>query len=155
MLAWKPILVLILLSVAQDASGQQGQRSVLLPAHEAKAVSDRYSKEWTQKFGESWQPTQADLDGLEAGLPQIPKLEILGYGSRIHIDHPEQYYRQYVAMLVDGKKKIFVSAFCDEMPPINWRDHLYVVIDGATCYWQALYDPTTKRFSNLRINARA
>jgi hypothetical protein len=29
------------------------------------------------------------------------------------------------------------------------------VIDGVTRYWQAVYDPVTKTFSNLTINARA
>jgi hypothetical protein len=151
----KTIIALILLSLLQCAPGQQEQRSVLLPAHEVKAVASRYSRERSEKFDGSWQPAKADLDDLEANLSQISNLKIYGWDSKIHIDHPGQYFRQYVAVRVAGQKRIFVSAFCDEKPPSDWHDRLYVVIDGATCYWQAIYDPAAKQFSNLRINARA
>jgi hypothetical protein len=60
-----------------------------------------------------------------------------------------------VAVKVGGQNRIFVSAFCDEKPPPNWREHLFVVMDGDICFWQALYDPFTHQFFNLRINARA
>jgi hypothetical protein len=155
MTAQKLMIAFLLLLLIHSAPGQQEKRSVLLPAHEAKAVSDRYSREWPEAFDGSWNPSKTDLEGLESSLSQISNLPILGYGSRIHIDHPDQYFRQYIAVTVAGKQRIFVSAFCDDKPPSDWREHLYVVIDGATCDWQALYDPATKQFSNLRINARA
>jgi len=148
-------VALLLITLIPNMPGQQQLRSVLLPAHEAKSVSNRYSRERSEKIKGSWHPTKADLDGLEANLSQISDLEIFGWGSKIHIDHPDQYFRQYVAVLVDGKRKVFVNAFCDEEPPSNWHDHLFLVADGATCYWQVLYDPLTQKFSNLRINARA
>jgi len=151
------MIVILLLFLIPSAPGQQGQRFVLLPAHEAKAVSDRYSRERSERINGSWQPTKADLDGLEKSLPQISKLEIFGWDSRVHIDRPEQYFRQYVAVLVSGKRKIFVNAFCgiNGQPFTDWRDRLVIVSDGDICFWQALYDPATQQFSNLRINARA
>jgi hypothetical protein len=155
MLVRKLKIAALLLFFIQSISGQQEQRSVLLPEHEAKAVSDWYSRDWPELFNGSWMPSKSDLDGLESNLSQISQLPILGWGTRIHIDHPDQYFRQYIAVKVAGKERIFVSAFCDEKPPFDWREHLFVVIDGANCYWQALYDPATKQFSNLRINARA
>jgi hypothetical protein len=96
-----------------------------------------------------------DLDGLETNLSQISNLEIYGWGSKIHIEHPDQYFRQYAAVLVVGKREIFVNAFCDAEPASDWRNHLVIVYDGDICYWQAPYDPLTQQFSNLRINARA
>jgi hypothetical protein len=155
MLTRKLLLAPLLLFLIQGAPGQQEQRSVLLPAHEAKAVSNWYSKDRSESFDGSWTPNKADIDGLESNLSQISNMKIFGWESRIRIDHPDQYYRQYVAVSVAGQKRIFVNAFCDEKPPIDWRDRLVVVIDGATCYWQVLYNPATKQFSNLRINARA
>jgi len=131
------------------------QRSVLLPQHEWKAVSTRYSYERSENYDGSWKPSQADLDGLEANLPLISKMKILGWSSNIHIDRPAQYYRQYVAILVSGKRMIFVNAFRDAQEFSDWHDRLVIVIDGDIGYWQVLYDPATKQFSNLRINARA
>jgi hypothetical protein len=155
MLVRKLKIAILLLFLIQSTPGQKEFRSVLLPEHEAKVVADRYSRDWAAAFDGSWKPSKSDLDGLESSLSQISQLPILGWGSRIHIDHPEQYFRQYIAVTVAGKQRIFVSAFCNEKPPSDWRKHLFVVIDGANCYWQALYDPATKQFSNLRINARA
>jgi len=151
----KMLIVALLPFFVQMAPGQQEPWSVLLPAHEARAVSYRYSRERSEKIGGSWQPTKADLDGLESSLPQISGMKVFGWDSKVHIDHPDRYFCQYVAVLVAGKQKIFVNAFCDGQSFSDWRDRLVVVSDGATCYWQALYDPATKQFSNLRINARA
>ncbi|MGO9336623.1 MAG: hypothetical protein ACLPY1_03850 [Terracidiphilus sp.] len=155
MLAQKLMITALLPFLIQGSPWQQEQRSVLLPAHESKAVSDRYSRERSEKIGGSWQPTKVDLDGLESNLPQISSMKVLGWDSKIHIDHPDRYFRQYVAVLVAGRREVFVNAFCDGQSFPDWRERLVVVIDGGTCYWQALYDPATKQFSNLMINARA
>jgi len=53
------------------------------------------------------------------------------------------------------RKSIYVNAFCDNPPPATWKKQIYVVVDGWTCYWQAIYDPATKEFSSLTINGRA
>ena len=136
------------------ASGQT-ERSVLLPAHELKAVSDRYSLVRSEKYDGTWEPTKADLDGLDKSISQVSGMKIVGWPSSVHIEHPEKYYRQYLAVLVAGKKMIFVNAFSyvEEFP--HWRDRLVLVEDGDLGFWQALYDPETMQFSNLRINPRA
>jgi hypothetical protein len=77
-----------------------------------------------------------------------------GWSSEIHIDHPERYFRQYEPVLRAGKKLLYLNAFCDEPPPNYWRKRLVIVADGATCYWQAFYDPERKSFSLLAINSR-
>ena len=151
----KLIFAALLFLLSTTGIGQQEQRSVLLPAHEAKAVSDLYSQERAEKIKGSWNPTKADLDGLEANLSEISEMKIYGWDSKIHIDHPAQYYRQYIAVLVAGKRMIFINAFCDAQGLPDWHDRMVIVSDGATCFWQVLYDPVTKQFSNLRINARA
>jgi hypothetical protein len=136
------------------APGQK-ERSVLLPAHQVKVVSERYSTERSEKYEGAWEPDKTDLDGLEKSLPQVSKMKISGWPSSIHIAHPEQYFRQYVAVIVTGKKMIFVNAFSEVQDFPRWRDRLVLVADGDLGFWQALYDPATMRFSNLRVNARA
>jgi hypothetical protein len=149
------LTAILLLSLVISAPGQPEPRSVLLPVHEVKAVSDWYSADRAERIDGSWNPTQADLNSLEANLSQVSNLEINGWGSRIHINHPEKYFRQYVGVKVSGQNRIFVNAFCGDKPPTDWHDRLFVVMDGATCFWQALYDPALQKFSNLRVNGRA
>jgi hypothetical protein len=129
--------------------GQQVQRSVLLPSSAARSIPDRPPGQG------SWEPTKSDIESLETNLPQVPALDVKGWSPRIKIDHPEKYFRQYVPVIYGGKKLIYINAFCeDELSPFDWHTHLYVVTDGATCYWQALYDPVTKKISSLTINSR-
>jgi len=103
----------------------------------------------------SWEPSKADIDGLEAGLADVAKMIITGWPSVVRIEHPERYYRQYIRVSHRNQRRIYINAFCVDPPPPNWRTRLYFVDDGATCFWQALYDPVTKTFSKLTINARA
>jgi hypothetical protein len=83
-------------------------------------------------------------------------MTIDGWPASIRIEHPDRYFRQYVAVLVDGRKEIFINALCDEVqPPPDWHTRLAIYSDGATCFWRAFYDPATGEFSELDINARA
>jgi len=130
--------------------------SVLLPAKET-ATYIKYYLVNPQIPVQSWQPTAADLDGLEANLPQISNLKENVPGPGRRIDNPNKYFRQYLGIVQSGKKQIFVNAFCGG--PVSdsdeWRHNLQIVYDGGKCFWQAWYDPATQKFSNLMINGVA
>jgi hypothetical protein len=148
------IAVGVAISLCASASTSSQQiKYVVLPWRSVPTIPSRVMGD-VERHG-SWQPEQTDIDGLEKGLSHISGLNVMGWKSNIHIEHPEQYFRQYVGVSRKGNRQIYINAFCDDPPPTDWRSHLLVVDDGATCYWQALYDPATKTFSNLTINARA
>ena len=147
-----PLSGLVLLIVA-SIQGQTEPRFVVLPSNAALTIPARVMGD-VDSHG-SWEPTRDDIDGLDGRLSQISRLKITGWSSAIRIEHPERYFRQYIGVTHAGQRRIYINAFCDDPPPSDWRIHLYEVIDGATCYWQALYDPRNKKFSNLTINARA
>ncbi len=138
-------LLILFVSVA-GAQAQQETRYALLPSSAANSIFAVQT---------AWSPTKADLANAEAGITQIALLKAEGWSYAIHIEHPERYFRQYVPAHRAGKNILYVNAFCDEKPPAYWRKRLMIVADGATCYWQAFYDPTTKTYSHLTINARA
>jgi hypothetical protein len=104
---------------------------------------------------ENWEPTVADINDLEANLSQISALSGKEPDANQHVDDPSQYFRQYLAVAVNGKKTIFVNALCSVEPGEGWRKHLIIVLDGGKCYWNAVYEPATQRFSNLVVNGRA
>jgi len=105
--------------------------------------------------GRGWQPTEAEIGGLEASLPLVPQLRAENWLPRydLRIEHPEQYFRQYFPVVQKGKKLIYVNAFRDEIP--NWRQRIVIIMDGGTCCWQAFYDPAMHAFLALRINGVA
>jgi hypothetical protein len=118
-------------------------RFVLLPASEAILVPN----------AGTWRPTKADIDGLEARLQELSRVKAEDRSAgQITVDHPRQYFRQYVAVIREGRKLIFVNAFCDEVQFPDWHQRLVVVFDGGSCYWQALYEPATHRFSALLVH---
>ena len=104
-----------------------------------------------------WQVHGADASDVLRHLNQIPSMASRGWGNRIHIEHPEGYSLQFLGIEREGKRQIFLNAFCgcfgseDDL----WKTHLAVVADGGTCYWHVTYDPATGRFHDLEINGRA
>jgi hypothetical protein len=150
----------ILLLFTTCAQGQQERRSVLLPESEAKAVAAMYPKSGPSRITGTWEPTNADIDGLEANLHQISGLSLKGKLPWIQIEHPENYFRQYIGVLQAGNKRIYINAFCGfngNQPPSSpvWRNRLFIISDGGSCAWQSLYDPSSKKFIELRINGIA
>ena len=123
---------------------------VLLPESEVTAYAGLFGD--SKKRLESWGPTVADIDDLNSNLSQISALSDKEPDTNRHIDHPDQYYRQYLAVVADGKKTIFVNAMCSIAQQENWRKRLHVANDGGTCFWHATFDPSTQQFSNLAIN---
>lgn len=129
---------------------------VLLPGSELSSYI-RYYLVNPRARVQSWQPSQADIDDLEANLDQISSLKESGGNPSRRIESPDQYFRQYLGVLISDKKQIFVNATCQFMGADEsaWHRHLVVIVDGGKCYWQVYYDPITHQFSNLMINAVA
>ena len=156
---WKLAVASLALLLITNALGQQAQRFVLLPASEAKAVAAEYPKSGPKSITGVWEPTQADIDGLESNLHQISELSRKGKSPWMQIEHPESYFRQYVGVLQDGQKRIYVNAFCGfngGQPPQTpyWKNHLYIIYDGGSCVWRAMYDLSSKTFLELSVNGR-
>lgn len=101
---------------------------------------------------ESWEPTVADINDLESNLSQITALSSKDPDANRHIDNPNQYFRQYLAVMIDGKKTILVNAICTVAPGQDWRKHLAVAKDGGKCFWHAIFDPASQKFSDLNVN---
>jgi hypothetical protein len=125
--------------------GRHEPRFVLLPASEAVQIGSK----------NSWLPTTADIEGLEANLQHISELPAKGWKPAQFITHPEKYFRQYVAVIDDaGERKIFINAMCDVSSTPDWRTRIILTADGGSCFWHLTYYPALKKFSGLEINGR-
>ena len=125
---------------------------VLLPADQIKIWSEHLA---TTSQVESWEPTLGDMNDAEGSLDQIAALSRSEPDPDRHIDNPREYYRQYLAVSVDGKKKIYLNALCSIDNNEDWHKHLTIVYDGGKCFWHAIYDPATQRYSDLTVNGIA
>ena len=94
-------------------------------------------------------PSKLQIETLEANLPHISDLKSSGAANGEKIAHPEQYFRQCVALVRAGQRLIYVNGLCQVQDISYWRDRLAIVMDGGNCFWQAWYDPATEMFLSL------
>ena len=145
------LTIAICISSLVCASGQTESRSALMPENAWHQIS-QYFADSTKPTG-SWQPSKRDLDALESHLAAISKLKSEGGIRGARIPHPELSHRQYFAIIVSGKRLIFINAFqFDNDPSSLWRQQLYVIGDSGRSVWRVLYDPGTGEFSHLNTN---
>jgi len=130
-------------------SKAQTVRFVLLPASE-KIL--QCSRPWP-KVDASWKATAQDVAKLESNLSHISSLRSAGSIKGARIERPENYYRQYLTVVVSGRKLIYVNAFDAEVP--DWREHFVTICDGGGSVWGVLYDPSTGEFFDLEVNGLA
>jgi hypothetical protein len=147
------LMICLIIASAGVAQGSQDRPYVLLPRPGKQGAPPPMQQADRNSYG-IWHPSYADIASLESRLSGISELTPVNWRSNIHIDEPRKYFRQYMGVSHQGLRRILINAFCDS-PPTDWHDRLVVVTDGGTCFWQALYDPSTGAFSDLTINGRA
>jgi hypothetical protein len=147
----RAILIALLIVSAQ---AQQVQHYVLLPESEAKNLARNFPKSGPDKIDGGWQPSEPQIQTLEANLQHISGLKNYSAPNGERIEHPESYFRQYLAVVRAGRKLIYVNAVCDVKQIPYWHDHIAIVADGGSCFWQSWYDPSTEKFLEIYINGR-
>jgi hypothetical protein len=129
-------------------------RSVTLSGPMAYQIARPCSRPGPPKFDDVWEPTQADIAEMEAHFGWLRRLRSTVCclpGAQVR--NVNDYFRQYVGIVVNGRRLIYINAFAaDEEPPKSWTHHPINFCDGGTGSWGALYDPATHRFSDLAFN---
>jgi hypothetical protein len=57
---------------------------------------------------------------------------------------------RYVGVIMDGRRMVCINAFRDT--DVSWRRQPFILCVGGTGNWGALFDPETRRFSDLAVN---
>jgi hypothetical protein len=75
-----------------------------------------------------------------------------------------EYYRQYLGVVIDGRKLIYVNLFPRSLVERrelggvlrdHWRTDFVDVCDGGDAFWGVLFDPAARRFFSPRFNGVA
>lgn len=130
-------------------SAQEQRPYTVLPASEARQVFVTFNGR-SAKADDGWTPQKADIDSLEAHLDEIAKLKPQCCVPKIADAHSS--YRQYVGIVVGGRRLIYVNAFAPGLVPKDWQSRLVIVFDGGGAYWRVAFDPATASFSDLETN---
>lgn len=90
-----------------------------------------------------WAPAPQQVDALEARQQQLSP----------PIEQPASYDRQYVGVVIAGRRLIYINAFrLPDDSPLDPARQAIRICDGGTLAWGALYDPENGRFSEIRSN---
>lgn len=142
----------LLLVFCGTANAKKSRPFVLLPSTATQHISRLCSRKGISNVSGSWRPNKHDIQLLESRLPRISALRSKGELNGIQIQHPDRYYRQYIAVVVGSRRMIYLNAFSDRPSP-PWRTELVDVCDSGPSGWGVLYDPVTGQFSFLRVNS--
>lgn len=156
-LALFSFVLILQLTVACSSSSQsiQGEQWVVFSAEQA---SEQGLGDWLVTNDQSldyWTPSENDVEALENGL--VPYLqsnpESFNGGTPVW-EQLEEYNRQYIGMILDGKKIVYANYFCDSVET-DWRKDFVFVMDGGDCFFQFKYDVDSAEFFDLQVNGVA
>ena len=148
----KLAMIGILLFLSSVTYAQTKKPFVLLPATAAQSASHFCSRAGIPKVSGSWHPTKTELQRLESHLMGISGLKSEDELKQVQIAQPAGFYRQYIPIVVGGRKLIYINAF-SWTPASYWHERIVDLCDTWPSGWGVLYEPKTGQFSHLRTNA--
>ena len=101
-----------------------------------------------------WTPRGIDVEIAEAELAAFLAREAPEMAAKL-----DQYVRQYVGVVRDGKRRIYINAmhrdFLKEDPDIKLSDGMVWVMDGGDWFFQAEYDMEGRNIEEYGVNGVA
>ena len=127
-------------------------RFTILPTSEGRAAIDQCSRSAPEHVTDFWRPTTAQVEAAEKALPVF-------LHSQGHKDWLRNSFRQYIGVVVAGRRLIYLNAFPAPTPGTadarDARTKAYTACDGGSSFWGTEFDPATGRFQHLDSNGVA
>jgi hypothetical protein len=103
-----------------------------------------------------WTPTEENVVALESELGSfLQENPDRFYSSGTPVwERLDEYNRQYIGIILDGKQFIYANYFCDSVET-DWRKDFVFVMDGGDCFFQFKYDVDLAEFFDLQVNGNA
>jgi len=127
----------------------------ILPPAEVRHLERLCSRPGPGRISSGWDPTADQIAQAEGRFPGL----VTAMGRP---DRPlDEYYRQYLGVVIAGRRLIYVNLFprmLVERPErfggANdfWRTVFVRACDGGDAFWGVLFDPQTLRFSAPEFN---
>ena len=144
---WLVLLALLLTSLSTAfAAGPDEPEGIIFSAEQIR------SQKYVTAPGPYWTPSQEQVDKLDMKLPAYLKDQSKSHSKHLKIDL-SKYKRQYFGYSLNGKKVIYVNAFCHSFD--YWKKTFVFVFDGGQCFFQATFDPEADKFLSFSVNGDA
>lgn len=149
-------LALLALSAAPGGAGEPSLPFTVLEGRHAQTFSRQCSRAPLPVFQGTWQPGEEDIKALEEQLPAVEGLKAsICCIKDARVGSVHDYYRQYVGIVVNGRKLIYINAFARRLTEYGydwWRRKPALACEGGEAFWGVLYDPLSQSFSQLAFN---
>lgn len=131
--------------------GQLPPKVTILPESELKMVLSPCSRDGPRDVTSTWTPTAADILFAETRLKDYVRTKL---GQPL-----EKYYRQYIGIIIRGKKAVYLNAveafqedaLFEELHP-KWRTEYMRICDGSDTVWGVEYYVEEQRLMNFETN---
>ncbi|SRR5258706_8034875 len=124
--------------------------SVLSFASVANATAENL---WVEVEGGSWVPNTEVISRLKEHIEPFVSNKAKTEGRKLR--EWKTYNFQYQGREENGKKFVYVNAFCINDKRWQLKKQVVFVFDGGTCFFNLKYDPKTNQFFSLQINGEA
>jgi len=121
----------------------------ILPLSEGKRLLHPCSRPAPKHVSVYWEPTEKDIDELDKRI--LPYLTSIAQ-SGLALPPAESYDRQYVGIVVKGKKLIYVNLFPPGFRQYDPAHEVIDICDGGPRHWGLVFDPKNKTFSDLSFS---
>lgn len=153
---WRQSLLLLpLLASCGSCDRQATDNRVIFPAGAAREMLGQCSRGAPEMGEKAWQPTDDDVDALEAILPgalaKLPQARVIDFSNLL-----VRWRRQYVGIVRGGRRFIYGNFFPaedgDEFERGGWRKEKFLMCDGGANYFGVEFDTSTRRLTRLDFN---
>lgn len=157
------LFFILTVSICRKSNGQTNSFkpsfSIVVDTSIGKKLLDQCSRATPKNIESFWNPTAADISGMENNFLKIYSLkatECCWMGATV--DSLHNFSFQYLGVIVKGQKFIYINAFPSGSE--SWyKEHdkdlsknALIVCDGGTSYWGVLYDIKKNIFILLSFN---
>ena len=128
--------------------------AVIFPGRLAASLLQQCSRATPKPDGPSWQPSADEVLALETILPGA----LMAHAARGHTDWSKvtsAWRRQYVGIVVRGRRLIYGNYFPKGADLTSWRIRPAIVCDGGPAFFGVAYDVAAHRIVSLGFNGVA
>lgn len=128
-------------------------RGVVLPESLAIALLQQCSRPTPVATDTAAAPTAAEVAEIERLLPRAIRLAHPAVPDSVSVD---VFYRQYVAIQVDGRRVVYVNGFYEgvvrDPATHSWRTRPMIACDGGESFFGTIFDPEYGSLEPLTFN---
>ena len=127
-----------------------GTGAFILPVNAGQSLLRQCSRGTPANVSQFWNPSPEQIRKLESLLPQY-----LRHGTDRNPNIPDnvEYHRQYVGIVVDGKRLIYGNFYPASVSDLFDEKSMPVVVcDGSASFWGVVFEPESSAFLDLQVN---